>query len=79
MVIHIGSSEILTGSFIASVVNFLIAAFIIFSMVKLINGIHERAAMRKKDRQLEEKNKEHKPSKEELLAQIPEEIKKRDK
>ncbi len=57
MVIRIGSFEILIGSFIASVVNFLIAAFIIFSMVKLINGIHERAAMRKKTGSLKKKIK----------------------
>lgn len=79
VIIHIGNAEILIGNFIAAVVNFLIVAFIIFCMVKMINSMHEKAeARKKKEEKEEEKKEEHKPTTEELLAQILEEIKKRE-
>lgn len=38
-VIKIGSSQILIGNFVSSVINFLITAFIIFMIVKAINKL----------------------------------------
>lgn len=38
-VIKIGSSKILIGNFVSSVINFLITAFIIFMIVKAINKL----------------------------------------
>ncbi len=38
-VIHIGASKILIGSFVSSVINFLITAFIIFLFVKALNKL----------------------------------------
>ncbi len=49
------------GSFIQQVINFLIIAFVVFSMVKLINMMK-----RKKEKEIEE-IKEEKVSKEEIL------------
>lgn len=41
VVLRIGGAEILIGSFIAAVVNFLIVAFVIFCMIKMLNKMHD--------------------------------------
>lgn len=66
------------GTFISTILDFLIVAFIIFLIVRSINSAHEKFA-KLKEKELE-REKEHKgPSVEELLTQILEEQKKKNK
>lgn len=68
------------GSFISTIINFIIIAFIIFIIVKMLNKARERAEAKKKAQAEEEAAAEDpKPTTEELLAQILEEIKKEKK
>lgn len=67
MYIMVGSAKIAYGNFISSVVNFLIMAFVIFCMVKAINGLKNK--MHKVEE--EKTSAPPKPSNEEvLLAEI---------
>lgn len=61
----IPNTEIKIGAFIGAVINFLIVAFVIFCMVKLINTTRER--MSKKEEPAEVVSA---PTQEELLAEI---------
>ena len=75
--LHVGGADILVGSFLAAVVNFLIVAAVIFCMVKLINKAHEK--MERKSEEAEEEAAEEAapaPTAEELLAQILTELQK---
>ena len=75
VVLHIGGADIMIGSFIAAVINFLMVALIIFCMVKFINKAH--SVMERKKEEEEAAPEEPKgPTTEELLAQILEELKK---
>jgi large conductance mechanosensitive channel len=60
------------GAFMQSVVDFLIIAFAIFMLIKVINRL------KKKEEEVKEQEKEAKPSKEELLlTEIRDELRKR--
>ncbi|HEX2925206.1 MAG TPA: large-conductance mechanosensitive channel protein MscL [Ruminiclostridium sp.] len=60
------------GSFVQQIINFLIIAFVVFSMVKLINVLK-----RKRKDELEDKIEEDKPSREvQLLSEIRDLLKK---
>lgn len=74
VVLHLGSAEILIGNFLAAVVNFLIIAFVIFCMVKLLNKAHDRMTAQAAKEAAPETPAA--PTTEELLAQILDELKK---
>lgn len=73
----IGEAEVKYGNFIQNVLDFLIVAFCIFIIVKLVNRVSEKAeALRKKE---EEKKKEEAPAKSDevvLLEEIRDLLKK---
>ena len=77
---HVGGAEILIGSFLAAVLNFLIVAMVIFCMVKLINKAHQRmeALMKKEEEEKAEQAAAEPaaPTTEELLTEILAELKK---
>lgn len=65
------------GTFIGTIIDFLLIALVIFAMIKAMNKAHE--AMEKKSKVKEEeeaKAEEVKPTTEELLSQILDEMKK---
>jgi len=69
------------GTFIVTIIDFLIIAFIVFMVIKTINKAQELAekALKKKEEEAVEEIKEEvkAPTTEELLTQILEEIKKK--
>lgn len=77
--ITIGESTIGIGTFIGTIVNFIIVALIVFCIVKAFNKARELAEARKKKEETAEAAEEKPtgPSTEELLAQILDELKKK--
>lgn len=65
------------GSFVATIIDFLLVALVVFIIVKAFNKAHEMAEARKKAAEPEPEPEEAKPTTEELLAQILEELKKK--
>ena len=63
------------GSFVATIIDFLLVAFVVFIIVKAFNKAHELAEAKKKSVEPEPEPEEPKPTTEELLAQILEELK----
>lgn len=65
------------GSFVGTVIDFLLIALVVFAIVKVANKAHDLA--HKKEEAVEEAAPEEppKPTSEELLAQILEELKKK--
>lgn len=62
---------ILYGSFIQQVINFLIIAFVVFLMIKVLNGIKSKAeTLRKKEEEKATEEESAAPSEAELLAEI---------
>lgn len=63
---------ILYGSFIQEVINFLIIAFVVFLMIKVLNGIKNKAAdaLKKKEEEEETAEETAEPTEAELLAEI---------
>lgn len=47
-VLNIGGAEIAYGKFVTAVINFLIMAFVVFCMVKVINGFRDRLVKKEK-------------------------------
>ena len=83
VVIHVGGADILIGSFIAAVVNFLIVAMVIFLMVKALNKAHDVMTHKEKEeaeaaaaQAAAEPAAEPAPTTEELLADILAELRK---
>lgn len=75
--IKVGDASIKYGSFIQSVVDFLIIALCIFTMLQILNGLKEKA-----DKKLGHKKEEEKPEKDEqivLLEEIRDFLKKQSK
>lgn len=72
IVISIGNANIMIGKFIAAIINFLIIAFVIFCMVKMINKAHEKIKKPKEEAVKEDP----KPTSEDLLSEILVELKK---
>ena len=75
--IKVGDASIKYGSFIQSVVDFLIIALCIFTMLQILNGLKE-----KDDKKLGHKKEEEKPKKDEqivLLEEIRDLLKKQNK
>lgn len=64
------------GNFVGAIIDFLLIALVVFSIVKAANKAHEIMEKRNKEEEEEEKAEEEpKPTTEELLAQILEELK----
>ncbi len=66
------------GTFIGAIINFLVIALVIFSIVKAMNKAHELAEKAKKKEEEEAaaaEAEDPKPTTEELLASILEELK----
>lgn len=62
---------ILYGSFIQQVINFLIIAFVVFLMIKVLNGIKSKAeSLRKKEEEEAAEEEDAAPTEAELLAEI---------
>lgn len=40
--IHVGDVDIMIGSFISAIINFIIVAFVLFSVIKAINAMHKK-------------------------------------
>lgn len=68
------------GTLIGTIIDFILVALVVFAIVKAFNKAHEIAEAKKKAAEeaeaVEEEPEEPKPTTEELLAQILEEIKK---
>lgn len=62
------------GTFLNTVIDFIIIAFIVFCIIKAFNKAHELAESRKKAEEKAEEPEEPKPTTEELLTSILEEI-----
>ncbi len=73
IIIKIGNANIMIGKFIAAIINFLIIAFVIFCMVKMINKAHEKI---QKPKEKEPAKEDLKPTSEDLLSEILVELKK---
>ena len=65
------------GTLLTTIINFVIIGFIVFLIVKGINKMREKAEARKKKEEEEKVAEDPKPTTEELLAEILEEIKKK--
>ena len=63
------------GNLLVTIINFIIIAFFVFLIVKTINKMRAIADARKKKEEEPEPEEDPKPTTEELLAQILEEIK----
>ena len=65
------------GTFVGAIINFLVIALVLFSVIKAMNKAHELAEKAKKKEEEEEAaaEEEKKPTTEELLGAILEEIK----
>ena len=68
------------GTFLGAIINFLVIALVLFSVIKAMNKAHEMAENLKKKEEEEpaEEPEEPKPTTEELLGAILEELKKKD-
>ena len=68
------------GTFLGAIINFLIIALVLFSVIKAINKAHEMAEnlKKKEEEAAAEEPEEPKPTTEELLGAILEELKKKD-
>lgn len=69
-----GGGELMLGSFINAIVNFLIMAFVVFCIVKFFNGVRDKAdALKKKEEEAAAESAPAAPAgptQEELLAEI---------
>ena len=70
VVLRIGGAEIMIGSFIESVVNFLLVALVIFCMVRAINRAHRVLETGKKAEEEPAAEEPPAPTAEELLTDI---------
>ena len=67
------------GTFVGAILNFLIIALVLFSVIKAINKAHDLAEKAKKqEEEAAAEEEEPKPTTEELLGAILEELKKKD-
>ena len=66
------------GTFVGAIINFLVIALVLFSVIKAFNKAREAAeALKKKEEEEAAAEEEPKPTTEELLTSILEEIKKK--
>lgn len=79
--VKIGEAEVKYGNFIQNVIDFLIVAFCIFIIVKLVNRVTSKVEAIKKEKEVAEEAKEEIAKSEEvvLLEEIRDLLKKEDK
>lgn len=67
------------GTFIGAIINFLVIALVLFSVIKAMNKAHELAekAKKKEEEEAPAEEEEPKPTAEELLTAILDELKKK--
>jgi len=67
------------GTFVGAIINFLVIALVLFSVIKAFNKAHElaEAAKKKEEEEAAAEPEEPKPTTEELLTAILDEIKKK--
>ena len=65
------------GTFVGAIINFLVIALVLFSVIKSINKARELAAKKEEEAKEEAAAEDPKPTTEELLGAILEEIKKK--
>ncbi len=67
------------GTFVGAIINFLVIALVLFSVIKAFNKAHElaEAAKKKEEEEAPAEPEEPKPTTEELLTAILDEIKKK--
>ena len=65
------------GSFVGTVIDFLLIALVVFAIVKVANKAHDLAHMKEEEEKESAPEEPAKPTSEELLAQILEELKKK--
>ena len=63
------------GTFVGAIINFLVIALVLFSVIKAVNKAHELADKAKKKEEEEAVEEDPAPTTEELLASILEELK----
>lgn len=73
--VQIGEAQIMYGQFIMDVVNFIIMAFVVFLMVKAVNKLSSIG----KKKEAPKPDEPKKPTTEELLGDILDELKKQNK
>ena len=66
------------GTFIGTVIDFILVAIVVFAIVKISNKAHELMEKKKKKEEEVKADEPKKPTTEELLSEILEELKKRD-
>ena len=68
------------GTFVGTIINFIVIALVLFSVIKAMNKAHELAESKKKKEEeaAAEEPEEPKPTTEELLGAILDELKKKD-
>ena len=64
------------GTFVGAIINFLVIALVLFSVIKAMNRAHELAEKKKAEEEAPAEEEEPKPTTEELLTAILDEIKK---
>ena len=65
------------GTFVGAIINFLVIALVLFSVIKSINKARELAAKKEEEAKEEAAAEDPKPTTEELLGEILEELKKK--
>ena len=66
------------GTFIGTIINFLVIALVLFSVIKAINKARELSEKKKAEEEASAEEEEPKPTTEELLGAILDELKKKD-
>ena len=75
--VTIGKATLTYGAFIMDVINFIIMAFVVFLLIKAVNKLATVGKKEEKEAEEAAEEEEPKPTTEDLLAEILEEIKKK--
>ena len=73
----IGKATLNYGAFIMDVINFIIMAFVVFLLIKAVNKLATIGKKQEEEAEAEAEEEDPKPTTEELLAEILEEMKKK--
>ena len=73
----VGKATLTYGAFIMDVINFIIMAFVVFLLIKAVNKLATIGKKEEKEAEEAAEEEETKPTTEDLLAEILEEIKKK--
>ena len=75
--VTVGKATLTYGAFIMDVINFIIMAFVVFLLIKAVNKLATIGKKEEKEAEEAAEEEEPKPTTEDLLAEILEEIKKK--